>query len=342
MGIKEVAIYAGAAYANDELFNPGSRLNRDNCLAGFRALKSAIESSGGVCSTFDVYLSRNLAPDTVLFLDIPLRPVRELLGKWADNVVKCVILQEPETIIPRNWNISLHEQFNFIFTWNDVLVDDKRYFKFNYGSVLPAVIRKDLSKKGKLCAVIAGNQKSENPLALYSKREEAIRWFESHHPEEFDLYGRGWDEYLFQGPRPWRALNRIKLLKKLFSPYFPSYKGEVGRKTEVLEKYRFSVCYENTSGMPGYISEKIFDCFAAGCIPLYWGAPNVKDYIPADCFLDKREFPSYEALYERMKAMSDMEYLSRLAAIESFLNSEKGYKFSVKCFAETIVKALLG
>lgn len=342
MAMKKLGVYTGHPYTADELFNPHSVLNRDNCLAGFRYLKARLESGGGECHTFDVYLKAGLAPDVVLFLDIPNRQVREILGQWYAKVFKCVILQEPEIIISRNWEVSLHKQFDRIFTWNDALVDDKLYFKLNYGIALPAIIPKDLSKKEKLCMLIAGNCKSSHPLELYSKRVEAVRWFEANHPEEFDLYGRGWDEYLFQGPRLWRALNRVKFLRKMLAPVFPSYRGRVGRKQEVLERHRFAICYENSSGMPGYISEKIFDCFAAGCIPVYLGAPNVKDYIPAGCFLDKLEFNTYESLYSRMRTMSDTEYLSRLALIEAFLRGEKGRKFSVENFSEILSKVLFG
>jgi hypothetical protein len=33
-------------------------------------------------------------------------------------------------------------------------------------------------------------------LELYSKRVEAIKWFEKNHPEDFDFYGIGWDRYV--------------------------------------------------------------------------------------------------------------------------------------------------
>ena len=46
------------------------------------------------------------------------------------------------------------------------------------------------------------------------------------------------------------------------------------------------------------VSEKIFDCFAAGNVPIYWGASNVTDYIPEDCFIDMRSFSSFEELYQ--------------------------------------------
>lgn len=338
MALKKVAIHTGPLYGRDELFNPASPLNRDNCLASFRELKAKLESAACDCHTFDVYQA---APDTVLFLDIPAAPLRKLLGGAYDSTFKCLLLQEPEIIIPRNWELPLQAQFDRIFTWNDELVDGRRYFKFNYGMALPASIPRDLARKEKLCTLIAGNCKSGQPHELYSKRVEAIRWFEAEHPEDFDFYGRGWDEYLFTGPRLWRALNRVKPLARLLAPAFPSYKGPAGSKQELLEKRRFAICYENSSGMPGYISEKIFDCFSAGCLPVYWGAPNIKDHIPADCYLDKREFRTYGELYARMKTMSDTEYLARLSAIGAFIKGEQGRRFSVEYFAETIAGGLL-
>lgn len=341
MGKVRLAVYAPGPYSGGELFNQASRLNRDDCLAGFRRLKALAEASGGECLTFDQFGADRPAPDAVLFLDIPAEPVSAILGARFEKVFKCVLLQEPEIIIPRNWDARLHLQFDRLLTWNDSLVDNKRYFKFNYANVLPAAVPKDPAKKEKLCALIAGNCVSGHPAELYSRRVEAIRWFEANHPEDFDLYGRGWDEYRFSGPRLARALNRVKPLTRLLAPKFPSYRGEIASKQAALEKHKFAICYENSAGMPGYISEKIFDCFGAGCVPVYWGAPNVKDHIPAECFLDRRDFGSYEELYAALRGMSGGEYLSRLRAIEAFLGGEKGRRFSDAAFAESVLNAVI-
>ena len=80
-----------------------------------------------------------------------------------------------------------HKYFNKIFTWHDELVDNKKYFKLNFSHLFPKSINKDLSKKQKLCTLIAGNKRVKHSLELYSKRVEAIRWFEKNHPEDFDL-----------------------------------------------------------------------------------------------------------------------------------------------------------
>lgn len=41
-------------------------------------------------------------------------------------------------------------------------------------------------------------------------------------------------------------------------------------KLKWLRNYRFHICFENSS-YPGYLTEKLFDAYAAGCIPIYWG-----------------------------------------------------------------------
>lgn len=29
-----------------------------------------------------------------------------------------------------------------------------------------------------------------------------------------------------------------------------------------------------------YVSEKVYHALVAGCVPIYWGAPNIEDYVP--------------------------------------------------------------
>jgi len=176
----------------------------------------------------------------------------------------------------------------------------------------------------------------KHPLELYSERINAIRWFEQYHPEEFDLYGIGWDKYVFKGSKIIRGLNRIKPLTRLLAPKYPSYKGSIESKAQVLKDYKFAICYENARDIPGYITEKIFDCFFAGCVPVYWGAPNVTDFIPASTFIDKRNFKSYEELYRYIKTMPTAEYERYLDAIEKFVKSDAMYLFSAEYFAEKI------
>ncbi|MDD2698437.1 MAG: glycosyltransferase family 10 [Arcobacteraceae bacterium] len=75
-----------------------------------------------------------------------------------------------------------------------------------------------------------------------------------------------------------------------------SYIGKVDAKLEVLKNFKFTLCYENECDIAGLISEKIFDCFYARTIPIFWGASNVESYFPKDTYIDKRNFNSYKEL----------------------------------------------
>lgn len=46
-------------------------------------------------------------------------------------------------------------------------------------------------------------------------------------------------------------------------------------KREWLKGYKFNLCFENTS-YPGYFTEKLFQAFSAGCIPIYWGDTSLR------------------------------------------------------------------
>lgn len=310
-----------------------SIINRDNYAYSYFKLRDSFLKQGFDLSTYDINSIET--SEIVIYNDMP-----KVLPKQQDIQKSYLLLFESELIKPENWDIEKHNYFYKIFTWDDRIVDDKKYFKINFSHLFPKSINKDLSKKENFCTLIAGNKSVEHPFELYSKRVEAIRWFEANHPEEFNFYGVGWDEYTFKN-KYIRYISRITKLNKLFKPKFPSYRGKVVSKKETLEKYRFAICYENAKDIDGYITEKIFDCFFAGCIPVYWGAGNITEHIPDNCFIDKRKFDSYEKLYEFMITMTDERYIEYLDDMETFLNSDKSNQYSAEYFADTIVSETL-
>jgi len=50
-------------------------------------------------------------------------------------------------------------------------------------------------------------------------------------------------------------------------------------KLEVLKKYKFTFAFEN-SEHKDYVTEKLYHPFMVGSIPVYKGAPNVRDFLP--------------------------------------------------------------
>jgi hypothetical protein len=217
-----------------------------------------------------------------------------------------LFMWEPKTVLKHMYSSKIHRCFSKIFTWNDALVDRQTYFKFNYPVLLPMQQPLPNFEERKLCTLIASDLKSKVKNELYSQRKEAIRFFEDNGELGFEFYGRRWDPALYK-----------------------SYRGAVDDKIGTLKKYRFCICYENTQGTPGYITEKIFDCFAAGTVPIYWGASNVADYIPANCFIDRRTFSTLEELHIFLKGMSKQVYEGYLENIQAFLTSDQAKQFSL-------------
>ena len=57
--------------------------------------------------------------------------------------------------------------------------------------------------------------------------------------------------------------NEVHGYGKVFGNYFD------GKKGDVLKHYRFNICFEN-SITEGYVTEKLLEAKAAGCIPIYY------------------------------------------------------------------------
>ena len=303
-------------------------------------LREALDKKNIEMNTLDM---RHLdAFDIILCFDVPSpkglpgNASLEQLAAMGKGLY--LVLSENEMRLPENWDISNHRYFNKIFTWNDAMVDGKKYIKYFIPNKIPKDIVMGRRDERKLCTLIASNMYSKHPQELYSERVRAIRWFENNRPNDFDLYGRGWNSKI--------VLAELHSLSKRSrenadSNIYSSYNGQITSKREILSKYKFSICYENARDFPGYISEKIFDCFFAGTIPVYLGAPNVTDFIPNDTFIDKRKYLTYESLYEYIFKMPQKEYEGYLHNIKKYVLGKRIRQFSAKYFVDTIIRNII-
>lgn len=329
-------------YNKNRMFTDVSSPIGDDLMEPFFCLGQQLNKKGHKVSTIDMDEIKKF--DAVVFVEFPTfknKYFRKLVKNKFSNLY--LIVAESPIIRPDNHMLKNHQYFKKVFTWNDDLIDDKKYFKLNYAFKKPFELNFNL-KKEKLCTLIASHRIKSHAQELYTERIKAIRWFEKNHPDDFDLYGQSWDKYYFQGSFlgfNLLRLNRLKFLAKLLGPYYPSYKGPVQSKKQTFEKYKFAVCYENCQGFPGYITEKIFDCFFSGCVPIYYGAPNITNYIPADAFIDKRNFGTYDELYQYIKNMTNNECENYLNNIRNFILSDKFYPFSTECFADILIKEII-
>lgn len=231
---------------------------------------------------------------------------------------KVAFIFEPPIIEPKAFTPAFSNRFAAVYysLINDLSGGENRY-KFHYPHPLePRAHWPDFGEK-RLCTLVVGNKMSHFPNSLYQERRNAIDYFENHHPESFAFYGRGWSR-----------------------EEHPTYEGEPAWKLDAVSNFRFSICYEN-SVEPGNITEKIFDSFCAGCIPVYWGAPDITDWVPKDCFIDRTEFADLDALYAHLNGMEREEYEGYLSRIRAFLTSEQAAVRSIDRLLDTMVEAVI-
>ncbi len=231
-------------------------------------------------------------------------------------------LMEPYEMPP-----GYYEHFSRVYTWNDDLVDNIKYFKFYYPHLFPMSDDLPSFEQKRFCTMISGSdQYNLGKIGdLYPERMKMVEFFETKPPGEFDIYGRYW----------------IKRFYRDFRGEIPGHHSGK-EKIQTLKNYKFSICFENTKDLPGYITEKIFHSFEAGCVPIYRGASNVTSYIPKNCFIDYRDFQDREQLYQFMKSMPKSVYESYLDNIRIFLSSERAQVFTPAYFEKTILEAIEG
>lgn len=111
-----------------------------------------------------------------------------------------------------------------------------------------------------------------------------------------------------------RKLNRAKPVDSA-GRHFNNTGQRVRDKQSFLLDYRMNLAFENTRS-EGYITEKLVEPLLAGCIPIYWGAPDIaRDFNPG-CMINVADFPDFDSAIEHILAL-DANPEARLAILNA-------------------------
>jgi hypothetical protein len=103
----------------------------------------------------------------------------------------------------------------------------------------------------------------------------------------------------------------------------------VEAKAEFLPKYKFNLCFENSS-YPGYATEKLYEALMFDTVPIYWGSPTIAlDFNPR-AFLSWHDYQDDDKFFERIKEVDqdESQYLNMYHA-DAFVNFEKPVCFDL-------------
>lgn len=256
------------------------------------------------------YFLKNLKTEKIIFNNLN-PPFSKAKLKTLPKEKLILISWEPPSVFAHQYTQEVLDLFGTVLTWHDGMVDGKKFIKMHYPSLKPLEENLLPFEERKLLCMINSNLKfNDFEKELYSMRREAVQFFEEKPEGTFDLYGKGWEG-------------------------FKNAKGCVSDKQETLKGYRFNFCFENAA-VPGYITEKIFDSFASGAVPIYLGAPNIEEYIPKECFIDYRQFNDFEEMLVFIQNMTQEEYETYLAHIATYLTSSESQPFTWEHFSKTL------
>lgn len=326
MDKRYVSLFPGNTprYLNNSIFDSKKK---DDWNAICIALKRFLKKKNIEINTYDIQTKD--APFKYIFFDLPylwnIRNVPVWKQIWSHRGKNILFCNETPIVIPYNFFKLFHVFFAKIYTWNDEWVDNNKYFKLRLPQQSVGIYTKRKQfKRKKFLVLINANKSAFFPFTLispfgkelYSERIKAIEFFEETIPNEFSLYGRGWNK------------SKKYSLRELLFGYrkYKTYKGEIpiGKKIELLSHFKFCVCFENITNVEGFITEKIFDCFMAKCIPIYLGAANVQEYIPKNCFIDFRDFNcDYEKLLRFLRTVDENTYNSYIKNMEQLLANKR-------------------
>lgn len=241
--------------------------------------------------------------DVIFFWDMP--DTKDVILEQALRNGKRMILFATESVgINReNENRINVVIFEKIATWreNKLEIAKIKYVPPVYFDSREASDMVPFKQRKKIVMIGSIYRKYNVPHGLYQEREKCVRWMEKNHISDFDFYG--------------------KKTKSTINDFI-SYKGVVKDKIEILKKYKYCICFENNNGYRQYVSEKIYDCLFARCVPIYLGAPDIELFVPPNCYIDMRRFSSYEALWEYIDSLDEDAWNAYIEAINEFLDSE--------------------
>jgi hypothetical protein len=275
------------------------------------------------------------------------------------NRLLVLILTEPPVYNRQDWDPESHRMFDKIFTYNADLVkkDESKYIHlaypidFNVKKPEAALTQNDFLKKKHSCMISAAfaiTTSRQNRGSLLYERYEVLRWYHRNAPDQLDYYARTEPEQKFLYFRGASLINRINpgITNRIATRSYRKnlaklYKGPVPGldKNRVLGTYKFNFCFENSAGLKGYITEKIFDCFFSNTVPVYYGASDIEQYIPKNCFISFTDFSTIGALQKYLAGMDYNRYIQYLNHADDFLRSPAAGYFSTDEFIQTLYRA---
>jgi len=184
--------------------------------------------------------------------------------------------------------------------------------------------------------ILASNKFSPVRNSGYDLRRAIVRMVKN--DKRFHIYGQYWNLPFLLRIKQYLAMFRFNL-KTGYIPYFslrqffkfqsPNIFGDAQSKSEVLLKSKFMLIIENSRDS---VTEKIFDAFLAGVIPIYCGPELSKFGVPSETYISLNwDLSNFKEVIESLERANVQSYLSSILVflgnkdLKIFWNEDAGY-----------------
>jgi|688.fasta_scaffold411399_2 hypothetical protein len=282
----------------------------------------------------EIAASINENPASVICVDFKVQDIRILRKAKRRNLPTALVMFEPEVVIPQHGSKHLDWLFQRVI----------RVGRPNQDIILewPQTWRQLEISKNRINSVVLVNA---DKWSFISGQYYWLRIALATSNSRVNVYGHGWDRSsavrmahrLFELCRT-IACGRIpnfKGLKFVFSRP-RNYLGVVEDKVKAMSKYKVALVIENSAEL---ITEKLFDAWFAGCIPIYVG-PKLETFgLPENlvvCSEDK--VSDINLAIEKALAMNHDEFLVELG---DFLEKARDSGWNSDASLRKILRAAL-
>ncbi len=362
MPLTDISVFIDPAsrhFLGNELFNRRNPHNIDGAHAPYFYLQELFESSGIPVNTADYLVRGERINKRNVYFSLGVTDHYELLSRRKDVILSAFFTMEAPIVYPSLFRslpkISRHFKRIYSYSTNTALARfgcagvplRKFHIPYPYDRVIDELWRRTdrkfltLLNYNRLCRM--------KWQELYTERLRALAYFSQF--GEIDLYGLGWDKPPYRVgetriPVTLTLINRYLREQVPFLRRHPfeevvrkTYRGPAESKYVTQSEYAFTICYENMI-LPGWLNENLFDCFLAGTVPIFLGPPDITDYVPSECFIDKRQFPTYAELRRFLKSLGEKDIRRYKENARDYLASAKFRPFTKESFAAKFTSAV--
>ena len=261
-------------------------------------------------------------PAAIVFVDFDDDPA-EKLASYRHKYPTGLIRQEPQIVRPQNYRPDYLSQMDFVIDVGRPPGTSPSRVNWPQDWNLQIL---ELSKSGSPERVDRTVMINRNLMSFVKGEMYSLRRLVAQKSTEIDVWGMGWQISLPTKVK--RLLDELLIPLRNGFPVNPSsmqgwfkrprsYKGPSGDKLATLSNYKYSLVIENS---PDYMSEKLFDCFFSGTLPIYVG-PDPGDFgIPA--FAAIRSKPNIESVFESIELARAINLQDWRSSVLAWLRSE--------------------